>query len=151
MDIVPTGISRPTSMTSGVVRQAITLAKPQGGVGGCLNANALAGGGDAIGNRAFDKQSGGLIGIVRASCLALPLNFGIVDGWGISPAANTGRDGCSTFSHLAYFGAFFSGIGFSTGCTSGTSVVPGILAVVVISAVAGTWDSFLLFWEVPLP
>ena len=44
MDIVPMGIFRPNSTTSGVFRQAITLAKPQGGVGGCLNANALAGG-----------------------------------------------------------------------------------------------------------
>ena len=55
MDIVPTGISRPISATSGVFRQAITLAKLQGGVGSCLNANALAGGGDAGGNRAFHK------------------------------------------------------------------------------------------------
>ena len=37
-------------MTSGVFRQAVTLAKPQGGVGGHLNANALAGGGDASGD-----------------------------------------------------------------------------------------------------
>ena len=51
-----------------------------------------------------------------------------MDGWGISLAANTGWDGCSTFSHLAYFGAFFSGIGFGTGCASGTSVAPGISA-----------------------
>ena len=55
MDIVPTGGSQPISMTSGVFRQAVTLAKPWGGVGGCLNANALAGGGDAGGNGAFDK------------------------------------------------------------------------------------------------
>ena len=64
MDIVPTGISWPTSMTSGVFRQAVTLAKPQGRVGSHLNANALAGGGDASGNGAFDKQSGRLIGII---------------------------------------------------------------------------------------
>ena len=55
MDIVPTGISWPISMTSGVFRQAVTLAKPRGGVGGCFNANALAAGGDASGNGAFDK------------------------------------------------------------------------------------------------
>ena len=55
MDIVPMGISQPTSMTSGVFRQAITLAKPWGRVGGCLNANALAGGGDAGGNGLFHK------------------------------------------------------------------------------------------------
>ena len=55
MDIVPTGISQPTSMTSGVFRQAVTLAKPQSRVGSCLNANALAGGGDASGNGVFDR------------------------------------------------------------------------------------------------
>ena len=128
MDIVPMGVSWPTSTASGVFRQAITLAKPWDGVGSHFNANALAGGGDAGGNGAFDKQSGGLRGIVRASCQALPLNFSIVDGWRISLATNTSWDGCSTFYHLAYFGAFFSG----------TSVVPGISAVVVMSAVVGT-------------
>ena len=138
MDIVPTGISWPTFMTSGVFRQAITLAKPQGRVGSHLNANALAGGGDAGGSWAFDKQSGSIIGVIRVSCQALPLNFGIGDGWGVSPAANTGWEGCSTFSHLAYFGAIFSGVGFDTGCTSGTLVVPGILVVAVTSAVVGT-------------
>ena len=111
MDIEPTGISQPTSMTSGVFRQAITPVKPEGGVGGCFNANALAGGGDASGNRAFDKQSGRIIGIVRASCQVLPFNFGIVAGSGISPVANTGWDWCNIFSHLAYFGVFFPVLG----------------------------------------
>ena len=60
-----------------------------------------------------------------------------MDGWGISPAANTGWDGCSTFSHPAYFGAFFSGIGFGTGCVSGTSVAPGISVVVMMVVVVG--------------
>ena len=57
------------------------------------------------------------------SCQALPLDFGIVAGWEISPVANTGWDGCSIFFHPAYFGAFFSGIDFGTGCASGTLVV----------------------------
>ena len=80
MDMVPTGISHPTSMTSGVFRQALTLAKPQGRVGGHFNANALAGGGDAGSNGAFDKQSGGLIGIVRVSCWAIPLLVSPLEG-----------------------------------------------------------------------
>ena len=53
MDIVPMGISWPTSTTPGVFRHAITLVKPWGRVGGHLNANALAGGGDSSGNGAF--------------------------------------------------------------------------------------------------
>ena len=87
MDIVPTGVSQPTSMNSGVFRQAIIQAKPQGRVGSCFNANALAGGGDGGGDGAFDKQSDGFIRIVQVSCQAIPLTFGIVDGWGISLAA----------------------------------------------------------------
>ena len=55
MDLVPTGVSQPISMTSGVFRQAVTPAKPRGRVGSHLNANAFAGGGDAGGNGAFDK------------------------------------------------------------------------------------------------
>ena len=138
MDKEPTGISRPTSMTSGVFRQAITLVKPQGGVGGCFNANALAGGGDASSDGAFDKQSGRIIGIVRVSCQVPPFNFGIVAGLGISPVANTSWDGCNIFSHLAYFEVFFTCIGFSIGCTSGTSIAPGISATGVTLAVVGT-------------
>ena len=64
MDIEPMGISWPTSTTSGVFRQAVTLVKPRGGVVSHFNTNALAGGEDAGGNGAFGKQSGGIIGIV---------------------------------------------------------------------------------------
>ena len=87
MDIEPTGISRPTSTTSGVFRQAVTLVKPWGRVGSHFNANALAGGEDAGSNGAFGKQSCRIIGIVRVSCLILPFNFGMVAGLGISPGS----------------------------------------------------------------
>ena len=138
MDIEPTGISWPTSLTSGVFRQAVTLVKPWGRVGGHFNANALAGGGDASGNGAFNKQSGGIIGIARVSCWVLPFDFGIVAGSGISPVANTSWDGCNIFSHLAYFGVFFTSIGFSIGCTLGTLIVSGISVTGVTSVVVGT-------------
>ena len=58
MDIVPMGVSWPTSTTPCVFRHAVTPAKPQGRVGCHLNTNALAGRGDGGGNRAFDMQSG---------------------------------------------------------------------------------------------
>ena len=138
MDIVPMGVSWPISMTLGVFRQAVTLAKPQGGLGSCLNANALAGRGDASGDEAFDRQSGRLIGIIRASCWDISFNFGLMAGWGISPVANTGWDGHSTFSHLAYFGVSLASIGFGIGCASMTSVALGILVVVETSVVVGT-------------
>ena len=64
IDIVPMGISWPTSTTSGAFRQAIILAKPWGRVGSCLNANALASGGDGSGNGTFGEQSGRFTGIV---------------------------------------------------------------------------------------
>ena len=136
MDIVSTGVSQPTSTTSGVFRHAVMPAKPWGRVGGFLNANALAGGRDGSGNGAFIMQSGRFIGIIQVSCWATPLTLGIVDNWGISLAANTGWDGCIIFSHLANFGAFSSGIAFGTGCVSGTSIAPGILMVVVTLAAA---------------
>ena len=97
IDMAPMGISQPTSMTSGVFRQAITLAKPWGRVGGHLNAKSLAGGGDASGNGAFNKQSGGIIGIVQVSCLVLPFDFGILAGLGISLVATLARMGVILF------------------------------------------------------
>ena len=66
MDIVPTGVSQPTSTSSGVFRQATTLAKPRGIVGGLTNASALAGGGDFGHDGAFDRLNGGLIEVVWA-------------------------------------------------------------------------------------
>ena len=123
MDTMPTGISWLISMTSGILRQAVTLAKPQGRVGSCLNTNNSAGGGDAGGNEAFDRQSGQFIGIVCMSCQDIPFNFGLTAGWAISPAANTSQDGHSTLSHPAYFGASLSRVGFNIGCTSGAAVV----------------------------
>ena len=67
MDIVPTGISRSTSTSSGVFKQAATPAKPQGGVGGLTNASTLAGGGDFGVNGAFGGLDGGLMEVVQVS------------------------------------------------------------------------------------
>ena len=53
MDIVPTGISRSTSTSSGVLKQATTLAKPWGGVGGLTKASVLAVGRDFGGDGAL--------------------------------------------------------------------------------------------------
>ena len=43
MGMVPMGVSRSTSMSSGIDKQAVTLEKPHGGVGSCMSANACAG------------------------------------------------------------------------------------------------------------
>ena len=67
MDIVPTGISWSTSTSSGVLKQATTLAKPRGGVGGLTNASVLAGGGDFGGTGAFMGLDGGLTEVVWVS------------------------------------------------------------------------------------
>ena len=50
-------------------------------------------------------------------------------GWGISPVATTGRDGCSTFSHPKNFGALSSGAGFGTWCALGTSVAERVFGL----------------------
>ena len=115
MDIVPTGISRSTSSSSGV-----TPMKPWGSVGGLTNASALAGRGDFGGNGAFGGLDGGLMEVVQVSWRALLFILGIAVGWGVSPVVTTGWDRCTTMSHLVYFGATFG-----MGGTSGVSVAPG--------------------------
>ena len=67
MDIVPTGISQSTSTSSRVLKQATTLAKPQGGVGGLTNASVLTGRGDFGGNGAFGGLDVGLMEVVWVS------------------------------------------------------------------------------------
>ena len=130
MDIVPTGISQSTSTSSGVLEQVTTPAKPWGGVGGLTNASVLAGRGDFGGDGAFGGLDGGLMEVVWVSWWrALPFNLGIAVGWGVSPVATTGQDGCTTMSHLAYFGS-----AFGMGGASGLLVAPGASAVA--SAVA---------------
>ena len=101
MDIVPTGVSRSTSISSGVLKQVATPAKPQGGVGGLTNANALASRGDLGGDEALGVLGGGLMGMVLVGRRTLLFARGTVVGWGTSPAAITGLDGCNTVSHPA--------------------------------------------------
>ena len=67
MDIVPIGTPWSTSTSSGVFKQATTLVKPRGSVGGLTSANVLAGGGDLGGNEAFGGLGGGLMEIVLLS------------------------------------------------------------------------------------
>ena len=67
MDMVPTGISQSTSTSSGVLKHATTPAKPQGGVGGLINASVLAGGGDFGGDGAFGGLDGGPMEVVWVS------------------------------------------------------------------------------------
>ena len=100
MDIAPTGVSRSTSTSSGVLKQVATPVKPLGSVGGLTNANALAGGGDLGGDEALGVLGGGLMGMVLVGRRTLLFTCGAVVGWGTSPAAITGWDRCNTVSHL---------------------------------------------------
>ena len=67
IDIGPTGIPWSTSTSSGFFKQATTLAKPRGSVGGLTSASVLAGRGDLGGNGAFGGLGGGLMEIVLLS------------------------------------------------------------------------------------
>ena len=129
IDIAPTGVSQSTSTSSRVPKQATTLAKPRGGVGGLTNASVLAGRGDFGGDGAFLDLEGGPMEVVQVSWRALLFAHGAAVGWEISPVATTGWEGCTTVSHLAYFGATFGMNG-----TSGVAVVPGASAVAVAGA-----------------
>ena len=95
------GVSWSTSTSSGVLKHAVTPAKPQGGVGGLTNANALAGGGDLCGDEALGVSGGGLKGMVLVGWRILCLDHRSVVGWGTSSAATTGQGGCNMVSHLA--------------------------------------------------
>ena len=67
MDIVPTCISRSTSSSSGILKQAVTPVKPQGSVGSLTNASALSGRGDFGGNEAFGGLDDGVMEVVWVS------------------------------------------------------------------------------------
>ena len=86
------GVSWSTSTSSGVLKQAVTLAKPHGGVGGLTNANALAGRGDLGRDEALGDFSDGLKGMVLMGCRTLRFTCSAAVGGGTSPAAITGQD-----------------------------------------------------------
>ena len=64
--------------------------------------------------------------IIGGICFVSTLNFGILVGQGMSPAAITGWDGCNTFSHPTNFGAHFSSTGSGMGDASGKLVGLGV-------------------------
>ena len=67
MGMVPRGISRATSTSSGVCRQAVTPAKLHDGVGGHTSANACPGKEDLGGEGVFGGEAGGFTGAVWGS------------------------------------------------------------------------------------
>ena len=95
------GVSWSTSTSSRVLKQAVTPAKPCGGVGSLTNANALAGGGDLGRDEALGDFGDGLKGLVLIGHRTLCFTCGAAVGGGTSPAAITSWDGCKTVSHLA--------------------------------------------------
>ena len=99
MAITLTGMFWSTSTSSRVLKQAATPAKPQGSVGGLTNANALASGGDLSGDEALGVLGGGLNGMVLVVQRTLLFACGAVVGWGTSPVAITGWEGCNIVFH----------------------------------------------------
>ena len=122
MGIAPTGMSRSTSTSSGVCKQAVTPEKPCSGVGGCTNTKAWVGGEGWGGVGVLRGETGCFIGIIWESWLYPTFSLGVLVGWGISLVATTGWDGYSTFSHPKNFGAFSSGAGSGAQCVLETSV-----------------------------
>ena len=98
--IVLTGVFWSISTGSGVLKQAATPAKPQGGVGGLTNANALASGGDLDGDEALGVLGGGLNRVVLVVRRTLLFACSAVVGWGTSPVAITSWEGCNIVFHL---------------------------------------------------
>ena len=119
---LPTGTSWSTSTSSGIFKQAITPAKPCGGVGGLTSTNALAGGEGSCGEGTFGRWIRDLTGVIRESRWDLPLSLEVWVGWGISPVVTTGQDGCSIWSHPTNFMVLSLGCSSGTGGIFGTSV-----------------------------
>ena len=119
--MVPRGSSRATSTSSGICRHAVTPAKLCGRVGSCMRANACTGEEGLGGVGVFGWETGGCMGIIWESWLDPTFGFEVLDGWGISPAATTGQDGCRTFSHPKNFWALLSRAGSGTQGTLGRS------------------------------
>ena len=120
--MVPTGASWLTSASSGISKQAMTPAKPQGGEGGCTSANALVEGGGAGSEGVLGKQIGDLTGVIWENGWDLPLGLDSLVGGGVSPAATTGQDGCSTLFQSTNFGVLSSDVNSVAGGSVGTLV-----------------------------
>ena len=85
-------------MTSGILKQAITPAKPHGGVGGLTRANA--GGEGSGGEGGFGRQIVDFTGIICESWWDLPLGLEVWVGWGISQQQPLARMGAASFPIL---------------------------------------------------
>ena len=105
--MVPRGASRATSTSSGVCRQTVTLAKPHDRIGGHMSANACTVEEGLGGVGVFSGEARGFTGTVWGSWIDPTFGLKALDGWGISPAATTGQDGCRTFSHPKTLGLSF--------------------------------------------
>ena len=99
MDRVSWGASKAISNGSCVRRQAVTPAKPHGGVVGQMTANAHTGEEGLDGVRVSGRGAGGFDGLAQGNWIGPPLGIRALDGWEISPAVTTGHEGCRIFSH----------------------------------------------------
>ena len=102
------GASEAISKGSGIWRQAVTPAKPHGGVNGHMTANACTGEEGLDGVGVFDRGPGGFAGPAQGSWVDPPLGLKALHGGEISPAATTGQEGCRIFSHPKNFGLLLS-------------------------------------------
>ena len=121
MGMVPRGASRATSTSSGVHRQVVTPAKPCSRVGGHRSANACTGEEGLGGMEVLSGEARGFTGTVWGGWIDPTFGLEALDGWGISPAATTGWNGCRTFSHPKNFGPLLSGVDSGMHGALGTS------------------------------
>ena len=133
-------------MHSGIFKQAVTPAKPHGGVGGLTSTNVLAGGEGSGGEGAFGRQIRDLTGVICESWQYLPLGLEVQVGWGVSLVAITGWEGCNTLSHPMNFGVLSLGCSSSTGGIFGMSVGEEVVKLFSSSALgmATPWKTSLL-------
>ena len=113
--------------TSGIFKQAVTPSKLHGRVEGFTSATAFADGEGSDGEGTSGRQMGDFTGFTRKYGWDLPLGLKAQVGWGISPVAITGQDGCNILSHPMNFTVHSWGCGSGTGGVFGTLVGEGVV------------------------
>ena len=112
---------------SGVFKQAVTPLKPCGRVEGFTSVTAVVDGEGLDWECTSGRWMGDFIGFIWEYRWDLPLGLKIWVGWGVSPAAITGQDGCNTVSHPMNFVVHSLGCGSSTGGVFGMSAGEGVV------------------------
>ena len=113
--------------TSCIFKQAVTPSKLHGRVEGFTGDTTVVDGEGLDRECTSGRWMGDFTGFIWVYRWDLPLGLEIWVGWGVSPVAITGQDGCNTLSLPTNFAVRYLGCGSSTGGVFGTLVGEGVV------------------------